>query len=293
MKYTLRQLEVFLAVAHHSNITRAAENLAMSQSAASSALRDLENQFEILLFDRIGKKLKISEQGQIFRPKAMALLEQAQQLQREMTAHDGIGPLRIGATLTIGNYLAVGLMARFMEQHSSARPELRVANTATIAARVANFELDVGLIEGDIQHPELEVIPWLQDQLVLFAAPDHPLAQKGLLSDSDLSQARWIVREPGSGTRQAFDRTMHDLLSGLNVVLALEQSEAIKRAVAEGLGIGCLSQIALRDEFQRSDLVPLRAGGRDFSRQLYLVINKHKYRSEVINRWLALCQQPF
>ncbi|WP_027857737.1 LysR family transcriptional regulator [Marinobacterium jannaschii] len=291
MKYTLRQLEVFLAVAHHSNITRAAESLAMSQSAASGALRDLEAQFDIRLFDRVGKRLQINELGRLLRPKAMALVEQARQLQQDMTRHDGVGELHIGATLTIGNYLAVNLMARYMERYPQAKLDLQVANTSAIVSRVANFELDVGLIEGEVQHPDLEIIPWLQDELMLFAAPGDPLAGRWPLSDSDLKSARWIVREQGSGTRQAFDRALHGLLPDLNIVLELEQSEAIKRAVAAGLGIGCLSHIALRDEFRREALVPLRAGGRDFSRQLYLIVNKHKYRSAGISRWLELCQQ--
>ncbi|MEH6578354.1 MAG: LysR family transcriptional regulator [Amphritea sp.] len=289
MKYTLRQLEVFLAVAHFDNITRAADSLSMSQSAVSGALRDLEGQFDIRLFDRVGKRLKINELGRLLRPRAEALLERAQVLEQEMAQHQAVGQLKIGATMTIGNYLAVGLIARYMDEHPRAKLDLQVANTTAIASRVANFDLDIGLIEGEIQHPDLEIIPWRADELVVFCAPSDPLAKKFQLSDTDLQSARWILREQGSGTRQTFDWALHGLLPNLNVLLELEHIEAIKRAVAEGLGIGCLSRIALEEAFERETLQPLRIAGRDFSRQLYLIINRHKYRSAGIERWIELC----
>lgn len=291
MKYTLRQLEVFLAVAHFDNITRAADSLSMSQSAASGALRDLETQFDIQLFDRVGKRLKINELGRLLRPRAEALLERARSLEQDMTRHQAVGQLKIGATMTIGNYLAVGLIARYLEEQPRAKLDLQVANTSAIAARLVNFDLDIGLVEGEVQHPDLEVIPWLTDQLEVFCAPDHPLTQKSQLSDTDLLSARWILREQGSGTRQAFDWALHGLLPGLNVLLELEHAEGIKQAVAQGLGIGCLSRIALQESFEQGALVPLRVAGRDFSRQLYLVINRHKYRSAGIERWIELCHQ--
>ncbi|WP_296055767.1 LysR family transcriptional regulator [uncultured Amphritea sp.] len=291
MKYTLRQLEVFLAVAHFDNITRAADSLSMSQSAASGALRDLETQFDIQLFDRVGKRLKINELGRLLRPRAEALLERARSLEQDMTRHQAVGQLKIGATMTIGNYLAVGLIARYLEEQPRAKLDLQVANTSAIAARLVNFDLDIGLVEGEVQHPDLEVLPWLTDQLEVFCAPDHPLTQKSQLSDTDLLSARWILREQGSGTRQAFDWALHGLLPGLNVLLELEHAEGIKQAVVQGLGIGCLSRIALQESFEQGTLVPLRVAGRDFSRQLYLVINRHKYRSAGIERWIELCHQ--
>lgn len=121
MHYTLRQLEVFLATAHYQNITQAAANLAMSQSAASSALKDLEQRFNIQLFDRAGKRLQLNELGQALRPRAEALLDQARDLKRSLSQHTEMGELKVGATLTIGNYLAVPIMARFMS-YLSGRP---------------------------------------------------------------------------------------------------------------------------------------------------------------------------
>lgn len=292
MKYSFRQLEVFLAAAHFQNITRAAESLAMSQSAASSALKELESQFDIQLFDRVGKRLQLNELGRLYRPKAEALVAQATELEQAFSKHSEVGALKVGATLTIGNYLAVGVMAEYMSSPNHPRVSLEVANTSAIARRVKDFELDIGLIEGELQSTELEVIPWRGDQLVAFCSPDHPLARKAVLTDEDLRQAVWIMREQGSGTRQSFERGMHGLLPDLTVLLELEHTEAIKRAVEANLGIGCLSQLVLTDAFKRGSLVPLTVPEhRKFDRQFYFILHKQKYRSAGIDRWMTLCKE--
>jgi DNA-binding transcriptional LysR family regulator len=290
MKYSLRQLEVFLAAAHYENITRAADSLAMSQSAASSSLRDLEKQFDIQLFDRVGKRLQLNELGRFLRPRAEALLQQAREFERDLNQRSDVGHLNIGATLTIGNYLAVEMMARYMADHEGSDVRLTVANTSEISAKVENFELDVGLIEGELQHPDLEVIPWREDDLMVFCAPEHPLAERKQLNDEDLLAADWVVRESGSGTRQAFDRAMHGLVGELKLRHELQHTEAIKRAVEAGLGIGCLSEIALRDAIRRGNLVPLAVPHRDWHRQFYIIIHKQKYRSAGVESWLSLCR---
>lgn len=291
MKYSFRQLEVFLAAAHFQNITRAAESLAMSQSAASSALKELESQFDIQLFDRVGKRLQLNELGRLYRPKAEALLAQARELEQAFSKHSEVGALKVGATLTIGNYLAVGVMAEYMSSPNHPKVSLEVANTSTIAKRVRDFELDIGLIEGELQASELEVIPWREDRLVAFCSPDHPLAGKGELTDDDLRAATWILREQGSGTRQSFERGMHGLLPDLNVLLELEHTEAIKRAVEANLGIGCLSEVVLADAFKRGSLVPLAIPHRQFDRHFYFILHKQKYRSAGIDRWMTLCRE--
>ncbi|MEA1081646.1 LysR family transcriptional regulator [Marinobacter qingdaonensis] len=292
MKYSFRQLEVFLAAAHFQNITRAAESLAMSQSAASSALKELENQFDIQLFDRVGKRLQLNELGRLYRPKVEAVLAQANELEQAFSKHSEVGALKVGATLTIGNYLAVGVMADYMNTPTHPKVSLEVANTSTIARRVRDFELDIGLIEGELHSSELEVLPWRGDELVVFCSPEHPFATKGTLTDDDLRQATWIMREQGSGTRQSFERGMHGLLSDLNVLLELEHTEAIKRAVETNLGIGCLSEVVLEDAFRRGSLVPLKVPEhRQFDRQFYFILHKQKYRSAGIDAWMELCRR--
>jgi DNA-binding transcriptional LysR family regulator len=293
MRYTLRQLEVFLAVAGTGSVSRAGQALALSQSATSSSLADLERQFDVQLFDRMGKRLRLSTRGAAIRARAEAVLEQARDLERGFESRAIEHRVRVGATLTIGNYVAVPLVARFMREHPAIGLTLEVANTEQIARQVANFELDVGLVEGEVDHPDLETTRWRDDQLVVFCGARHPLARKRALTDADLLAADWIVRERGSGTRQAFDRAMRGLVPQLKVALTLGQTEAIKRAVEAGLGLGCVSRIALEDAFERGALKPCRVPQRDFRRQFYFLLHKGKRPSagSAVEHWLAFCRE--
>lgn len=290
MRFTLKQLQVFLAVASHENVSLAAIELAMSQSAASTALKELEHRFDLRLFDRIGKRLQLNEQGIALRSKAAALIAGAEELENSLTGAGDIGELKVGATLTIGNYLAIGIMAAFMKEHPAAKVNLNVQNTASIAAKVRNFELDIGLIEGELQEADLDVSYWREDELALFCAPTHPLAASSELQDEDLLSADWIVRETGSGTRQAFDRAMTGILSNLKLRLELQHTEGIKRAVEAGLGIGCLSKITLEEAFKRGSLVQLACPHRDWTRKFYFILHRQKFLSNGVRSWIEHCK---
>lgn len=290
MRFTLKQLQVFLAVASHENVSMAADELAMSQSAASTSLKELEHRFGLRLFDRIGKRLQLNDQGTALRSKAAALIAGAEELENSLIGASDIGELKVGATLTIGNYLAIGIMAAFMKEHPTAKVNLNVENTASIAAKVRNFKLDIGLIEGELQEADLDVSYWREDELALFCAPDHPLASRDEIQDEDLLSADWIIREKGSGTRQAFDRAMTGILSNLKLRLELQHTEGIKRAVEAGLGIGCLSKITLEEAFKRGSLVPLACPHRNWTRKFYFILHRQKFLSHGVRSWMEHCK---
>jgi DNA-binding transcriptional LysR family regulator len=291
MNFTLRQLEVFLAVARTESVSRAGKELGLSQSAVSGALADLERAYEVSLFDRVGRRVRLSDVGRSVRSKAEALWDRAAEFESTLSKQAGSARLRVGATLTIGNYVVVPIMARFMREEPGSVVALDVANTETIARRVSNFELDVGLVEGEVSEPDLEVTAFQDDELVVFCAPTDPLAKKTRLHDADLESATWIVREHGSGTRQAFDRAMRGILPDLRIGLELQHTEAIKKAVEAGLGIGCLSRIALADAFRQGTLVPCEVPHRDFRRQFYFLLHREKHVSPALSRWLTLCRE--
>ena len=290
MKYSLRQLEIFVAISRTESVSRASEALSLSQSATSTALSELERQFDLQLFDRVGKSLRINEKGQQLLPRAVELLDRAKEIENLLQGHAGFGHMRIGATLTVGNYLATILVARFLQEHPESRIQLKVHNTSTIVQQIANHELDLGLIEGDCNHPDIEVQPWIADELVVFSAPDHPLASQRKVSLEQLLQEEWILREKGSGTRETFDRAFHSHHSKLKIRLELEHTEAIKRAVESGLGIGCISRLALKDAFRRGSLVPISTPNLDLSRFFYFLWHKQKYQTTGIREFLDLCK---
>ena len=290
MKYSLRQLEIFVAISRTESVSRAAEELFLSQSATSTALGEFERQFNLQLFDRVGKSLRINEAGQRLLPRAVELLDRAKEIEDLLDGHAGFGHMKIGATLTVGNYLATILVAKFLQEHPESRIQLQVHNTRTIVQQIANHELDLGLIEGDCHHPDIEVETWIADELVVFSAPDHPLAKQRKVSMEQLLQEPWILREKGSGTRETFDRAFHNHHAKLNIRLELEHTEAIKRAVESGLGIGCISHLALKDAFRRGSLVPLATPSLDLGRYFYFLWHKQKYQTAGMREFLALCR---
>jgi len=289
LRYTLRQIEVFLATANHQNITAAAADLNMSQSAASSSLKDLESQFDTQLFDRVGKRLQINANGQQLRQHAENLMACASQLENQLAGQADIGLLHVGATLTIGNYLAVPIAAQYMQQGGQAEIKLNVANTESIVNQVLNYELDIGLIEGEYNHPQLNISQWQPDKMVIVAHPEHRFANQ-VLDDQKLIELDWISRELGSGTRQAFEHALHGLVPQLKVKMELQHTEAIKRAVESNLGVACLSELAVRDAIKRGSLCQLKAPQRNFERNFYFVTHKQKTISVSLNNWIELCR---
>lgn len=290
MRYTFRQLEVFVAIAQLENVSAAARQLAMSQSATSTALAELERQFDLKLFDRIGKSLRLNELGRELLPRAIELLDRASELEDRLLGREGFGGLRIGATLTIGNYLATLIVATFLQRHHESRVVLEVHNTAAIIQKVARHELDLGLIEGTCRHPDLELEPWVEDELVVFCAPSHPLAGRGRASVDDLVKESWILRETGSGTRETFERAFRHHHQKLDIKLELEHTEAIKRSVEVGLGIGCISRLALREAFRRGSLVPIETPELDLRRAFHFLWHREKYHSAAMQAFLEQCR---
>ncbi|GED22597.1 LysR family transcriptional regulator [Halomonas sabkhae] len=290
MRYTLRQLEVFVAVAQYESVSRAARALALSQSAASTALAELERQFDCRLLDRIGKRLKLNALGFQLLPKAVALLDRAEEVEELLRGQQGIGTLDVGATLTIGNYLATLLIGDFMQRHPGSRVQLQVRNTRTIVEEVRQHELDLGLIEGQCEEDDIITQPWVEDELAVFCAPSHPLAHQGPVELDRLLREAWIMREQGSGTRLTLEQAARHRRGRFNTLLELEHTEGIKRAVESGLGIGCVSKLALRDAFRRGSLVQIPTPELDLSRQFSFIWHRHKYLAIGMREFLKQCR---
>ena len=202
-----------------------------------------------------------------------------------------VGPLRIGASLTIGNYMMPGLIGSFMREHPGAQLTLDVANTRHIIQALEQFHIDLGFIEGFCHEPNIEVLPWCKDELVIFAAPTHALAKKVHVTEDDLAASDWILREPGSGTREVFDNAVLGRVSRINLLLEFSHTEAIKHAVESGIGIGCASRRTLEEAFRNGSVIPLETPFLDLTRELYVLIHRQKYRTQGLEKFLAHCRQ--
>lgn len=287
LRFTLRQLEVFAATARTGSTRAAASRVARSQSAASTALADLEAALGVPLFDRVGRRLLLNEQGRALLPRAVSLLDQSAELQGAFAVALP-GPLRMAASLTIGEYLLPDIVARWQAAHPQHAVQLVIANTSEVMAAVAGFEADIGFIEGRKTHADIAVQPWLSDEMVLFAAPGHPLAGR-VVPVADLAEAAWVMREPGSGTREAADRWLLEHLPRVQVAFELGSSEAIKRVVASGAGVGCLSRYTVAEALAAGHLVELRTRLPRAVRSLALVVHRQRRLGEAAQAFIDHC----
>ncbi|HET9821074.1 MAG TPA: LysR family transcriptional regulator [Burkholderiaceae bacterium] len=288
LRVSLRQLEVFLATTHAGSTRSAAERVARSQSAASAALAELEATLGAPLFDRVRRRLVLNENGRALLPKAASLLAQAAELEH---LFDGAhaAPLRVAASLTIGEVLLPDLVARWKQAHPHSPVHISVGNSSKVVRAVAAFEVDVGFIEGPQTHPDLTVQPWLVDEMVVVAAPRHPLGRSGRAGLRQLRSARWAVREPGSGTREASDRWLLEHLGSIEVAFEMGSTEAVKRVVANGAALGCLSRHAVAPALADGSLVEVRTGLPALHRRLAIVLHKNKHLGRGAADFVAYC----
>ncbi len=292
IKLSLRQLQVFVAIASREHVTQAAESLALSQSATSMALAELEAGLGLRLFDRQGKQLRLNVDGARLLPEAIALLERAEAwLASARTPEAPAIELRLAASLTIGNYLLPGLIAGFRARYPQARVELALVNSREAAQAVRHFRADLGFIEGFPDTRGLKVEPWREDELALFAGPEPRWQRDRGFALDELLVERWVLREPGSGTRQVFERALGERVHRLCLSLELTQTEAIIQAVKAGLGIGCLPRLALADALAADQIRLLSCPELTLRRSLSLLIHPEKYESPGLALFLAHCRQ--
>lgn len=288
MAISLRQLKIFEATARLGRLTAAANEQALSQSAASQALKELESMLAYRLFSRSGRELEITDAGQEVLPRVRDILANIERLK---TPYSGgvSGPFRVAASVTIASYLFPPLMADFLVLHPGVEPDLRIANTQRVLERLEKGQAHIGMIEGPAVHHQLQMLAWRQDQLQVFCSRTHPLAQDGVLTVEQMHQQRWILREQGSGTRAVFDRALQQAGGHVNSVMALNRQEAIKRSVKAGLGIGCLSQLAVADELHRDELVVLQTPLL-LSRQMSLVVSAEAHINPLVRAFIDFLQ---
>lgn len=287
MRITLRQLELFVAIAKYGNITQAAEALYISQSAASMALAQLEKQLQAPLFERIAKKVILNNTGRALLPHVIDVLARANVIEKFSTQAPKIltGEVKIGASTTIGDYILPTIISRFINEHKAVQLMLAINNTEYIINELLKFNIDVAYIEGYCHHFSIITEKYQEDELIIFAAPRHPLACKRQLRLADLANADWILREKGSGTREIFEKAIYNKIDNLQVVLEVGSSEAVKQAVATGIGIACLSKYSLQTELKAKKLVALPAD-LSIKRYFYRLLHKQKYQSSLLQQFL-------
>jgi DNA-binding transcriptional LysR family regulator len=245
---TLEQLRIFVAVAEHEHVTQAARDLNLTQSTTSAAVAALEGRYAIKLFDRIGRRIALTEAGRLFLIEAKAVLQRASAAETVLSDLAGLtrGALSIAASQTVGTYWLPRLIHRYKSRYPGIALSLSLGNTERVAALVHDSAADLGFIEGEVDDPVLTVRAVAEDRLVLVVAPDHPWSRKPPTSPQDFRAASWICRERGSGTRSILEIALPALgiaREDLRIGLELPSNEAVCTAVEAGAGVTIISQL--------------------------------------------------
>ena len=269
---TLDQLRVFVEVAERGHVTRAAEALRMSQSAASAAIASLEDLYQIRLFDRVGRGIQLTEPGRIFLREARAVLDRASTARAVLQDLAGSppGPIALAASQTIATYWLPRRLAAFHAVNLRVRLDVVIRNTREVETAVADGEVSMGLVEGPTQHAALLRTHLDYDQMVLVVAADRAPLPIEPPRKLDLRALNWVIREPGSGTR----RGLEDLagrqglsLEDLNIFLVLPSNEAVREAVEAGVGATIISRHVVASAIAAGTLVeiPIELPQREFA----------------------------
>lgn len=293
MAITLRQLEIFIAVAETAQVTKASRKLFVTQSAVSMALAELENQLGGPLFDRHGRSLLLNERGRYLLPQAKDVTSKVGDIQIEMTERGQSleGEINVVASTTLGNYIMPYLVGAFKKAHPGVHVNLLVYNTKSAEKLVFSKKMDVGFVEGKISaSDELSWRPWFCDELVVLCGATDPLANNEFFDiKKDLRGRKWIMRESGSGTMETIKDRFGDHIADVNVVMEVGHPEAVKRAVESGAGIACLSSLSICREVEYGWLKELKIEGLDMRRQLRVIQRKDLRVSDALAQFLDFC----
>lgn len=269
---TLDQLRIFIEVAERGHVTRAAEALGMSQSAASAAVAALESAYQVRLFDRVGRGIQLTETGRIFLREARAVLDRATMARALLQELAGCvaGPVSIAASQTIATYWLPRRLAAFHGANPRVRLNVVIGNTNEVENAVVDGEANIGLVEGPTQHPALIRTRIDCDQIVLVIAADQPPPPADDGGGLDLRAITWVIREAGSGTRRGLEdlaRRAGLSLDDLNVSLVLPSNEAVREAVEAGAGATIVSRHVVASAIAAGKLreIPIALPQRDYA----------------------------
>src|SRR5690348_11601162 len=290
-----RRLRVFHAVAKHLSFTKAAEALFMTQPAVTFQVKQLEEHFNARLFDRTQGRITLTPAGALayeYAERILALDNELDARLREFSGQEA-GPLLIGASTTIAEFLLPRVLGEFKAAHPGVVPRLVVANSDAVQDRVAERSLDLGFIESHSHMASLATDPCGEDELQVVCPPGHPFAARRNVVVSELPEHAYIGREVGSGTREVIDKYLHD--SGLShdslqLVMEASSPEALKGLVATGLGFAIMSRATVTMEVRLGALVAIPLSP-PLLRQLSVVYPRERIHSRAMSSFLQFAKE--
>lgn len=273
---TIRHLRIFIEVVDSGKMSIAASRLFISQPTVSQAIRELEEHYGGLLFERLSKKLYITAKGQRLLSYARNVVKQFDDMEEAMVQDNYVKKIRIGATHTVGDCILGDVINAFRKINPQIETYSYVDNTTHIEDKLLKSELDIGIVEGKVKSPDLISIPEVNDFLVLICSTQHPFAEKKIVKLEDLENESFAMREQGSGTRELFERYM--LEKGMSIRIALEgnSSASIKKAVIENQFLAVISIRLVEEEIKNGKIHVIQNTDSDWDRYFSIVYHKNK-----------------
>jgi DNA-binding transcriptional LysR family regulator len=282
MHLTLRQLTVFEAVARHLNYTRAADEMYLSQPAVSMQIRQLEDAVGLPLFERLGRKIHLTEAGRELYYYAQAIDRQLKEAEEVLAALKGLNKGRLAVSVaSTANYFATRLLAAFKREFEGVAVSLDVTNRRTLLRQLEHNEVDLVIMGRPPEDADLVAEPFMDNPLVVIAPAGHPLAGQRVIPMARLADEPFVVRERGSGTRIAMEKSFAEQGRSLKTGMEMTSNEAIKQAVEAGLGLGIVSLHTLELELATGRLAVLDVEGFPIMRQWHVVHRREKRLSPI------------
>ena len=279
---TVRHLMIFITVAEQGSMSAAAKSLYLSQPTVSQTIRELEKHYNGLLFERFGKKLYLTERGKLLLPHAKELVQNFQHLE-EMMLNQGQAPtLRLGSTITVGTCLTPAFVLDLKKKFTDLNVYSYVSNTRDIEQKLLRSQLDAAIVEGEINAPELTVLPIIDDSLVLAVGKSHPFYQANHLSVMDLNGQNYAMREAGSGTRQLFEDFASRYNISYEITWEANSPRTLLNAVLYDQVLSVMSLRLMEPEIKSRTIHVFYQERGEWDRKFKLVYHKNKFLTPAI-----------
>ena len=288
---TLRHMKIFVSVCENScNTTKAAEAMHMTQPAVSLAIRELEQYYGVTLFDRIGRRLRLTEAGQRFWEYASHISALFEDMEKGMRNWDSFGLLRVGASITIGSQFLPYYVKAFNSRYLGTEVQVLVAPSDELEQKILSSELDFALIEGVAHHPSILSEEYMEDHLTVICPANGNFQNGHILTIEEFKQQKFLLREPGSGTREVFDRATESAGFSVQPVWEAMSTTALVNAVINGLGIAVLPHRMVTGPLERGLITAVRVEGMDFLRRFRIIYHKEKFLTTSAKAFIDLCR---
>lgn len=287
---TLRHMRIFVSVFQKNSITKAAQELHLTQPSVSLAVRELEDYYGIRLFDRIGRHIAPTECGKEFYRYAVHIVSLFNEMEKKMRNWDTFGTLRIGASITIGTHILPVLIHRYQDQFPDLMIEAKVSKSASVEDEIIHNGIDLGLIETQPSHPDLRAVPFMTDSMCAITAPDHPLASVKSISLAELSRFPFLMREKSSAGCKLLDAAFSLQQMTVSPRWESTSTQALVKAVAEGLGVSVLPYLIVKKDIEEGTVrqIPLN---QPIRRNLNVIYHKSKFLTDNMKSFIELCKK--